>query len=173
MDPIKIEKFQVMKRYKRRKQFLPTLVKYLVVAILLGLFLSTPIWVPLVSSSLKLFFLVSLPNMVASLFEPKCLFILCNLIVLFLVGESKLSRSSSAPDIYEEYMRRNKSKRESEVFKDLCEGGGGGGGEEEEERGGEGEEEMDMVELNKRVEDFIARVNKQRRNEARMMLCYE
>lgn len=53
------------------------------------------------------------------------------------------------------------------------------GEEGEEKKGGGGWEEVDeegekgLDELNRRVEDFIARVNKQRRLEARMLLYYE
>lgn len=180
-----------MKRYGRRRQFLPSLIRYLAAILLLGSLPSSPLWLPTIFSSLKLFFFPFLPNLHSIMFGPKCLFIVCNLIVVFLVGESKLSKSSLAPDIYEEYMNRNtnlrrlstrESKKGSAFKKAFTEGGGEG---EEEKRGGRweevegGHEELDgegkkgLDELNRRVEDFIARVNKQRRLEARMLLCYE
>ncbi|XP_010926814.1 uncharacterized protein [Elaeis guineensis] len=192
MDTTKIEKLQAMKRYRSRRQFLPSLIQYLVAIMLLGLFLSSPLWLPTIFSSLKLFFFVFLPNLHAVVFGPKCLFIVCNLIVIFLISESKFSKSSlTPPDIYEEYMNRNtnvrrlstgKSKKGSACKKAFIEEGeegeeekGGGGWEEVEggyeELDGEGEKGLD--ELNRRVEDFIAKVNKQRRLEARMLLCYE
>ena len=76
----------------------------------------------------------------------------------------------ASPDIYEEYVNRNKSLErpsasEDQVEKDVVE-------ERVQENEHEGvEEEVDtgLDELNKRVEDFIARVKKQRRIEARMM----
>ncbi|XP_008775146.1 uncharacterized protein LOC103695559 [Phoenix dactylifera] len=192
MDTTKIEKLQAMKRYRRRRrQFLTSLIQYLVAILLLGLFLSSPLWLPTIFSSLNLFFFVFLPDLHAVVFGPKCLFVVCNLIVIFLIGESKFSKSSlTPPDIYEEYMNRNtnlrrrstrKSKKGSackKAFDEEEEGeeekGGGGWAQVEggyEEVDGEGEKGLD--ELNRRVEDFIARVNKQRRLEARMLLCYE
>nr|XP_010927757.1 uncharacterized protein LOC105049719 [Elaeis guineensis] len=189
MDTTKMERLQAMKRYRRRqRQFLPSPIQYFVAILLLGLLLSSPLWHPTIFSSLKLFYFAFLPNLHATVFGPKCLFIVCNLIVVFLVSESKLSKSSLSPDIYEEYMNRNtnrwrlstgESKKGSAFKKAFAEEGeeekGGGGWEEVEG----GYEELDeegkkgLDELNRRVEDFIARVNKQRRLEARMLLCYE
>lgn len=93
------------------------------------------------------------------MFGPKFLFIVCNLIVIFLVGESKLSKSSLAPDIYEEYMNRNtnlqrlstsESKKGSAFKKAFAEGaeekGGGRCKEVEggyEELDGEGKKGLD------------------------------
>ncbi|OAY67558.1 uncharacterized protein LOC109727444 [Ananas comosus] len=188
-----------MKRYKRRKQFniIPTLLKYLVGVLLLGLFLSSPLWLPKLSSSLNLFVVVVLPNVAASLFGPKCLFVVCNLIVVFLVSESRLSGTYSMPDMYEEFVRRtavgSRTSSNSTTVADkrgsafmqiglvggVEEGEGKGGGEVEGVEGGccwemEEEDDEDLVhEWNRRFEDFIARVRKQRRLEAkRMPLCY-
>ncbi|EHA8587642.1 hypothetical protein COCNU_scaffold002867G000060 [Cocos nucifera] len=177
-----------MKRYTRGRQFPPRLIQYLVAILLLGLLLSSPLWLPTIFSSLKLFYFALLPNLHAILFGPKCLFIVCNLIVVFLISESKLSKSSLSPDIYEEYMNRNtklwrlptgESKKGSAFKKAFAEEGeeekGGGGWEEVEggcqELDEEGKKGLD--ELNRRVEDFIARVNQQRRLETRMLLFYE
>ncbi|CAD5196758.1 unnamed protein product [Musa acuminata subsp. malaccensis] len=188
MDPINIGKFQAMKR-NRRRQALPSLmISFTVTAFLLGLFLSTLIWPPL-CSSIKLLLFVSLPNMAAPLLKPEYLFIVCNLIVVFLVVESKLLGSSSPPDIYEEYMngntslpRRSRSKghRGSSLEQALVE-------EEEEKRGrgweetairwenwdDEEEEKCLLDELNKRSEDLIARVTEQWRFEARMLFGHQ
>lgn len=173
MDTTKVEKLQAMKRYGRRHHFIRILIQYLTAIILLGLFLSSPLWLSTIFSSLKFFYFVSLPNLRAIVFGPKFLFIVCNLIVVFLIGESKLSKSSLTHDIYEEYMSRNtnlqrfstsESKKGSVFEKAFTEGGGKG----EEEKGTGREEEdgyEDLDELNRRVEEFIARVNKQRRLE--------
>nr|XP_010929558.1 cilia- and flagella-associated protein 251-like [Elaeis guineensis] len=108
MDPIQIEKLQAVKRY-RGKQLLPTFIQYCLTAVMLGLFLSSPLWLPSMFSSIKKFFLVSLPSIGAIIFRPKCLFIISNIIIIFLIGESKLFKSPSEPDIYEEYMARRQS----------------------------------------------------------------
>ncbi|KAF5185370.1 hypothetical protein FRX31_025042 [Thalictrum thalictroides] len=140
--------------------------------------------------------------------SPKCLFILCNIIVVVLIGESKLvggSKSSPTTDIYDEYMNRSIALRkvrnsssttivkkkekvvrmdtvddnvkqsgyDEAVYEEVVEGDKGGVVVEEEasEKKLEIDEKLDLPaeELNKRVEDFIARVNKQRRLEA--LLC--
>ncbi|KAJ0961132.1 hypothetical protein J5N97_000907 [Dioscorea zingiberensis] len=125
--------------------------------------------------------------------RPKCLFFLCNIIIIFLVGESRFSKNSPEPDIYEEYVKRNeilrkekeaqvaniplvgdqKKERDEEIEKEE---------EKEEEEGEEEETECNedidrdedegllLEELNRRAEDFIARVNMQRSLEARMLL---
>ncbi|RWV89385.1 hypothetical protein GW17_00048466 [Ensete ventricosum] len=130
-----------MKR-NRRRQALPSLmISCMVTAFLLGLSLSTLICPPFCSST-KLLLFVSLRNKAASVLKPEYLFIVCNLIVVFLVVDSKLLGSSSPPDIYEEYMigntslrRRSRSQRHrgSSLEKALLE-------EEEEKRGGGWEE---------------------------------
>ncbi|XP_008780843.2 cyclin-dependent kinase 11A-like [Phoenix dactylifera] len=108
MDPVQIEKHQAMKRC-RGKQLLPTFIQSCLTVVMLVLFLSSPLWLPHMFSCMKKFFLVSLPNIGAIIFRPKCLFIVSNIIIIFLIGESKLSKSPPAPDIYEEYVARRQS----------------------------------------------------------------
>ncbi|WOL17964.1 hypothetical protein Cni_G26757 [Canna indica] len=159
-----------MKRYRRRRrQVLASLIQYSVAAsLVIILLLTTPIWFPSLFSSLKLLLFVSLPDMAAAAFGPRSLFVVGNLIVVFLVGESKLLRSSlsssssSAPAIYEEYLKN--LCLEDEERRD-----GGGWDEEEEEE--EKEENTSLVELHKRSEDLIARVTQQWKLEARMLLA--
>ncbi|KAI8526817.1 hypothetical protein RHMOL_Rhmol12G0026300 [Rhododendron molle] len=132
---------------------------------------------------------VSLPNFNIPFFSnPKFLFIVGNAIIVFLVGESKLSNPPPSPatEIY------NEGPYNEYVGKSICEfpsqmekkGEGKLGTkfltevsakniekqaeerEEEEEEGG-----LETEELTKRVEDFIARVNRQRLVEARFEDC--
>lgn len=190
MDIIQIEKLQAMKRYRKRK-LIPTLSQYLLSIVMLGLFLSSPLWIFKLSYYISATFssLFRLRNIISG---PKCLFFLFNIIIIFLVGESKLSKSSPAPDIYEEYVKRNerlirkdkevkkevlfieeKKERDEEIEKEenkeeneemlVC--------DDEEDMDGEDEDEgLPLEELNKRAEDFIARFNMQRRLEARMLV---
>lgn len=154
-----MEKLHAMKRYRKRKQFLPSLLHYFATLLFLALFLSSPLWLPRVCSCL-----LSL----VSISGTKCLFLLCNIVVVFLVrvSNSKLSQPSPT-DIYEEYMNRKvsnerqdqrKSEKRTEEDENL--------GEEE-----EGEEE-EVSEIDKKAEDFIARINWQRRLEERRLLSY-
>ncbi|KAF9622296.1 hypothetical protein IFM89_031099 [Coptis chinensis] len=119
--------------------------------------------------------------------NPKCLFIICNIIVVFLIGESKLVASKASPvtEIYNEYVNRSVSlhklptlgeKQDKGIKMDVFENGYNvkkvnelNNEEYEGEKGGG--EDLPAEELHKRVEDFIARVNKQRRLEARSLLC--
>ncbi|KAL0918748.1 hypothetical protein M5K25_010779 [Dendrobium thyrsiflorum] len=153
MDPILIEKLQTFKRSKDKKQLLFSL----------GLFLSSPLWLP---SSLSIIKMVE-----AMAFSPKGLFIVCNIIVIVLVSESKLTKSSMQPDIYQEYVNRNRSiqKLSGKIYDDEADMDIEKRKEVEEEADEEGYEELE--ELNKRVEDFIARVNKQRKLEAKLIDC--
>ncbi|KAF3432387.1 hypothetical protein FNV43_RR27127 [Rhamnella rubrinervis] len=159
---------------------------------------------------------MSLPSIWSSFFNPKCLFVVVNVIVVFLVGESKFlgsSHSSPATDIYSEYLERSQSlkgqrrqsssttfqekkedknlkldeyysavvervddikeveAKEDEVdeFEDCKEDDGDENNivddHHQQERDGEEEVGLPAEELKRRVEDFIARVNKQRRLE--------
>ncbi|KAK1319142.1 hypothetical protein QJS10_CPB04g00198 [Acorus calamus] len=175
MDHIHIEKLQAMKRYKRRKQtLLQTIIHNTILVLLLGLFLSCPLWLPNAFSWAKLF----VWKAGAFVSGPGCLFVVCNIIVVFLVGESKLAKGPGGPDIYEEYIERNKglkgvgmvTNNNGEVEELVVEEKIEEVDEEEmeEEMMMEGDqEEMDWAteELNRKVEDFIARVNWQMRHE--------
>ncbi|KAL4271723.1 hypothetical protein GQ457_13G006050 [Hibiscus cannabinus] len=163
--------------------------------------------IPSLCSSMEHFLLTSLPCIWSSFFNPKCLFIVVNVIVIFLVGESRVvigsNKSPVGGDVYDEYVERSRSKVrgieagssedkgidckeeivtcESESTDDVircepeskeertCENVG-------EENGNEIVEDEQVVELpaeelNKRVEEFIARVNKQRWMEAQLLVC--
>ncbi|KAG2593955.1 uncharacterized protein LOC120673668 [Panicum virgatum] len=178
MDPISIEKIRAMNKFSknRRQQKLRTLSIYVVGTSVICLLLTSPAWFPSLCSLLSFFFLTTLPDLVtAFLLSPKCLFVVGNLIVAFLVGESRLAprrdddQPSLANEIHEEHVKRNmamvaKAATEVVMVADHSASVGVVGlGEEVEVKEEEGEGE----ELHKRVEDFIARVKKQRKLEAK------
>ncbi|RLM55606.1 hypothetical protein C2845_PM10G03880 [Panicum miliaceum] len=122
---------------RRKAVTVDQISKFDVATSVICLLLTSPAWFPRLCSLLTFFFLTILSDLVtAFLFSPKCLFIVGNLIVAFLVGEPR--RDDDQPSLR------------------FCRSGGA---REEEE----GEEK----ELHKRVEDFIARVKKQRKLEAK------
>lgn len=186
MDSLHIEKILAMKKYNKKgiqeqqnhllllARALPTIVNYALTTFTLLLFVSSPVWVPEILGHLKLILYASLPNMISFFTGPKFLFIVCNLIVIILVSESKLSRAPSARDMYEEKLRKNLSNRVSRASVAKASLGGDEEREKEEEVsfGTEVEEEGDAIELQKKVEDFIAKVKSQRRVEAKIYLCY-
>eukprot|EP00268_Persea_americana_P010632 TRINITY_DN1432_c0_g1_i2.p1 TRINITY_DN1432_c0_g1~~TRINITY_DN1432_c0_g1_i2.p1 ORF type:complete len:235 (-),score=74.12 TRINITY_DN1432_c0_g1_i2:38-742(-) len=222
MDPIKKEKHRAMRKYKRAR-FVQNLFQYCLTAYVFGLFLSEAF--PSLFRALKYFICVSLPNIGASLVGPKCLFILCNMIVIFLAHESKLFTSppsSPTPEIQEEYVKFSRrprrpstneekeerklevslvkesvemiglvveeDKKDKEEEQELEEERKEAAEQEEEETqaeqeeeeeedkgavdvGGKEEHELPADELNRRSEDLIQRVHKQRRLEVQMMEC--
>ncbi|KAL5760245.1 hypothetical protein ACOSP7_018743 [Xanthoceras sorbifolium] len=203
MGYVKREKFdqlQAMKKKQNRKStnwFVHELILYSFTALACSLFCYHPrSWFPSMCS-----FIQQLTYFWSCLFTPKFLFIVANVIVVFLFGESIFmgsSSSNSASQYYEEYVPRSRIAASSsttthdhhevkevksineegnqevadekvhEVKKDIDheEKGRRDGEEEEEEEAGE----LAAEELNKRVEEFIARVNKQRWLEARSLL---
>lgn len=196
MDPTKREKYQANRKYYKT-QFLQILFQYCLTAYVLGLFLSKAF--PFLCSPLKHFIFFSLPSIGAFVVDPKCLFILCNMIVIFLVRESMLvgsPSSSPTPGIYDEYVKHSRSVRRSStiqekeerklevslveenveligevVEEDTNDKEEQEQGGEEEEYGGVEEHELPTDELNRRSEDFIERVRKQMKLEAQMMEC--
>lgn len=175
MDPSIIEKINAMKKCSNsRKQqllVLPTLALYLLVTSILCLLLTSPAWFPRLCSFLSFFLLTTLPDLVTSfLLSPKCLFVVGNLIVAFLVGESRLAPKRDQPslvnEIHEEHLKKNmalipKATAAAVVVADQSPFVGTMEGEEVKE------EEAPEEELHKRVEDFIARVKRQRKLEAK------
>ncbi|KAM4109430.1 hypothetical protein ACB094_03G119000 [Castanea mollissima] len=234
MAPIKAEKLRAMNSYNK-SQFLFNLILHALVAITCSLLCSYPNWFPSLRYSVKHFLFTSLPNISSFLVNPKCMFIVFNVIVVFLVGESKLvnSKASPANEIYDEYVERSQSLRErshstveeikertvetnsdtheeynkrdqslkgdstllekkeerklemnleedkvnrietkevkkeegKEVVEVEDDDDAGDDGEAEEEAG------LPAEELNKKAEEFIARVNKQMRLEAKLLAC--
>jgi hypothetical protein len=175
---------------------------------------------------MKNFLFTSLPNISSFFVNPKCLFIVVNVIVVFLVGESKIVSSNSSPvnELYDKQVEMSQSlrgnstleegkERKMEMNSDAYDGcskrnqslkGDSTLLEKKEERklemnlmedsvdriagkemkkedvkvddddddDGEGEEEgLPAEELNKRADEFIARVNKQIWLEAKLLVC--
>ncbi|KAK8964715.1 hypothetical protein KSP40_PGU022671 [Platanthera guangdongensis] len=150
MDPAPIERLEVIKRRKKHQQktLLPKFIQLILSVLSVGLCLSSPLWLPSTLSVIN--------------FGSKGLFVICNIIIMVLVGESRLSKPSLKTDIYEECVKRRKISTRR--------------GEEDEEEGCHGVvgeiRQNDLDELNKRVEDFIAKVNEQRKLEAKFIDCY-
>ncbi|KAG4213005.1 hypothetical protein ERO13_A01G022800v2 [Gossypium hirsutum] len=112
MDSIKAKKVQAMKKY-RKTQFLSH--NFLHFVAVFGILILSSFWSinPSLCSSMKQFAIISLPCIWSSFFNPKCLFIVVNVIVVFLVGESGLVGSKVSPvrDVYDEYVERNRRVR--------------------------------------------------------------
>lgn len=187
MDPISIDKIRAMNKYskgrRRQPQLLPTLSLYIYLAVatfVLCLLLTSPAWFPGLCSALASFFLTTLPGLfTAFLLSPRCLFVVGNLIIAFLVGESRLAprrrdddgQPSLVNDIHEEHVKKNAAAA-VEVADHSAFVGAVVGKEvevqvqvKEEEEQEEEEEEGNEEELHTRVEDFIARVKRQRKLE--------
>ncbi|KAI4336552.1 hypothetical protein L6164_015066 [Bauhinia variegata] len=111
MDANRAEK---LKPFNKNHNQNNTLVSYNLIAFLCVFCFCAEYWFPVSPyTSAKQFTLVSLPNIFSVLVQPKCLYVVANVIVVFLVGESRLvgSYSSSTPEIYEEYTQRIQSLR--------------------------------------------------------------
>uniref|UniRef100_A0A8R7U1I0 DUF4408 domain-containing protein n=1 Tax=Triticum urartu TaxID=4572 RepID=A0A8R7U1I0_TRIUA len=108
-----------MRKYRRNKkqhQLLPTLAPYLMPTCgFLCLLLTSPAWFPSAcSSSPSSPVLTTLPDLAtAFLLSPKCLFVADNLIVAFLIAQSRLALKSQpasimdVDNIHEEYVKRS------------------------------------------------------------------
>ncbi|XAR64368.1 hypothetical protein NMG60_11024676 [Bertholletia excelsa] len=145
MESTKAEQLPAMKSYKK-SQFLSNLVLHSITALISTLLCSFPFWYPKLCSSVEQFFLVSLPNFKASFFNPKCLFVLGNAIIVFLVGESKLAGSGSYPpagEIYDEYAERMRTMHEVSVHVER----------KDENVGFETEESLEMIEDKYMIEE--------------------
>ena len=94
MDSIKIEKINAIKMYKRN-QLLKNLFLYSFIA-LACLFYSSPFWFPYIASSMEVLLLVHVPKLSSLLFNSKFVFIVGNIIIVALIGESKIFPSNSA-----------------------------------------------------------------------------
>ncbi|RVX17929.1 hypothetical protein CK203_004036 [Vitis vinifera] len=150
--------------------------------------MNSPFWLPSLSSSMRVF--VSLPKLGSLLFSSKSVFVIGSLIIIFLVGDSKALTSESSPAsevYYDEYVSVSRNLWSLSGHEEKGEMKGEKFFEEKVERykngeGGKwkkwemekkpkvklgGEENLSLPELNKRADDFIARINRQRRLEAK------
>ncbi|KAJ8752586.1 hypothetical protein K2173_005475 [Erythroxylum novogranatense] len=156
---------------------------------------SIPFWFPSLVSSLKIFFCTFVPRITPVLLGPKALFVVGNLIIIALIGESKFlapSPSSATNLYYDEFINRKRSfqsasavaeeKKDTELESSRnYERGGNLEGKIREKgknfkvvdkEGIDGEDAIGLPteELKKRADDFIAKVNRQRKLEARLLV---
>lgn len=112
MDSTKGEKLQAMHSFKN-SQFLQSLILHSLIALTCSLLCSCFYGISSLNCTMNHFLFTSLPNISAFFVKPKCLFIVVNVIVVFLVGESRLfdSKLSPASDLYDEYVERSHSLR--------------------------------------------------------------
>lgn len=168
---------------KKNSQFLHNLIAYSLTFLACSFFFPYPHWL-----SIKHF--TSLPDFCSFFLNPRCFFLVGNTIILFLVREWKLlgSLQSPAAEIYDKYAARSpasgqvpasdlqegiKEILEMEKEKNFIEKCLDKAEDEEEKDGHEEEEEQPgrpAEELNKRIEEFIARINKQRWLEAKLLV---
>ncbi|GKB63005.1 DUF4408 domain-containing protein [Tanacetum coccineum] len=198
MDPLMIHAYKIhaIKKHKRQ-QFLGTIILYSLSALACTLLCSSSLWYPPFCATFNVVFYVFLPKVFAFFFTSKVLFIVGNLIVIFLVGESKFFTSKSKAscanysDIcYDKHKLKSPKRRvlsppeakfssvshyeekrvqtECDDGMDTCCKRGVRTVEklkhEDIERTHE-EVNFPLEDLNKLADDFIARVNRQRRLE--------
>ncbi|MCD7446734.1 hypothetical protein HAX54_015638 [Datura stramonium] len=109
MDSLQMKKIQAINKY-RKQRLLNKLMLYSFTSMTCILFLSSPLWYPLLRAFLKSLLFDSLPKIGALFFSSKCIFIVGNLIVIFLVGESKIfksSKSSSSSSLPSNVVKQN------------------------------------------------------------------
>lgn len=199
MDSIKLQKIQAIKKYKRN-QLMKNLFLYSLTTITC-LFFSSAFWLPSISSFMEDLLFVYVPKLPSLFFSSKFVFIIGNLIVVVLIGESKIFSSESPPAseaYYEEYISSRQTsllkvsapeeKKENYIVEkkvtwannkaEIDEKGSVDrrvGVEKKYLKDFDGDDHelitLPTKDLKKRADDFIARVNKQRIFEARELLC--
>ncbi|XP_074581340.1 uncharacterized protein LOC141837870 [Curcuma longa] len=189
MKSIEMDKLQAQgaKNVCRRSDHFVLTIQILLRVALVGLAFYSPHLLTKLCASIKLLFSVWLP----SLWAPKFAFAVCNFIIVFLVRQSR----PPTPDIYHEYAAmqghclQSAAAESVEPFVEVAEVESSSTSVdevdeivvakeeeeetcEEEEDGvvSEEEEGWTVEELNRRVEEFIAKFNMQRRMEARMLI---
>nr|XP_010318386.1 uncharacterized protein LOC104646508 [Solanum lycopersicum] len=94
MDSLQMKKIQSINKY-RKQRLLNKVMLYSFTSMTCILILSSPIWYPLLRSFVKSLLFDSVPKLGALCFSSKCIFLVGNIIVIVLVGESKIFKSSS------------------------------------------------------------------------------
>ncbi|TXG54405.1 hypothetical protein EZV62_019661 [Acer yangbiense] len=104
-----------MKKYSQKQRVVENFFIYSLTALAFSLILSSPFWFP----SMKAFLFVSLPKAGFVLLSPKVLFIVGNLIVVVLVGESRFFAPKPSPAsnvYYDEYISRKELSKRADDF---------------------------------------------------------
>ncbi|KAI3766023.1 hypothetical protein L2E82_16071 [Cichorium intybus] len=206
MDPLRIHAYKIhaIKKHKRQ-QFVGTVLLYSLSALACTLFCSSPLWYPPFCATFNVLFFFSLPKIFSFFFTSKVLFVVGNLIVIFLVGQCKFFSSNSKPSrpsytdtCYDKYKSKSPKPRvvppqqakkargvakctsesrdeeyrlETRCNEDMvryCRGEVRIVHEKQKEEGLQMDQEVILPaeELNRLADDFIARINRQRRLEA-------
>lgn len=168
MDPIQIKKIHAMNANKRR-QILDNLYFFFLTAFTCSAFCCTTFCLPYLASLARLFILVMIPDFASVLLSSKLLFIIGNLIIFALIVDSRIfssqydSSSSTYVYCYDEYIRSSLAQR-PQFKRNVAENVEMN---VEEERKGSVVSGYD--ELNRRADEFIARVIRQRRLELSLL----
>ncbi|WMV20945.1 hypothetical protein MTR67_014330 [Solanum verrucosum] len=94
MDSLQMKKIQAINKY-RKQCLLNKIMLYSFTSMTCILILSSPLWYPLLRAFIKSLFFDSIPKLGALFFSSKCIFLIGNIIVIVLVGESKIFKSRS------------------------------------------------------------------------------
>ncbi|KAI3504540.1 hypothetical protein L1887_26092 [Cichorium endivia] len=96
MDPLRIQAYRTRANKKHKgQQLLNDFILYSLTTLACTSFCSSPLWYPPFCATFNVFFFFSLPKFTSFFFTSKALFIVGNLIVIFLLGESKFFASKS------------------------------------------------------------------------------
>ncbi|XP_019462861.1 PREDICTED: uncharacterized protein LOC109361776 isoform X2 [Lupinus angustifolius] len=186
MDPTHFKKIQAMNRYKRR-EFLENLYFYSLTALICSVFCCVTLCLPYLSSMIKVYLFVFISSLIPLLLNSKLLFIIGNLVIFALILNSRIlsSHSSSTTNVYyDEYIHSSQTQKPEipsvEVKGKILDGLNilelkeKGWIKKASEAWHEKEEDEPSLfpssdELNRRAENFIARMNKQRRLELSLL----
>ncbi|KAL8097848.1 uncharacterized protein LOC141703533 [Apium graveolens] len=100
MDSLSIHKIQAINKY-RNQQFISNLLVYTLTTMSCSLLVFSPFWYPPLRATVNVFLSVSLPKVLSLFLSAKAVFIVGNLIVIFLVGEFKIYTIPQPPQGHE------------------------------------------------------------------------
>ncbi|KAK1359583.1 hypothetical protein POM88_044057 [Heracleum sosnowskyi] len=89
MDSLSIQKIHAINKY-RKQQFISNVLVYTLTTMACSLLVFSPFWYPPLRATVNVFLSVSLPKVLSLFLSAKVVFIVGNLIVIFLVGEFKI-----------------------------------------------------------------------------------